>query len=61
MNIVKIQEHLMQQRIFKGKCYRQLNRFNQQGTEGAVELRKDMEALDYAIRLIGEQKRSNKK
>ena len=61
MNVSKIQEQLMKQRIFKGKCYRQLNQFNQQGTHGAVELRKDMEALDYAIRLIGEQQRSNKK
>ena len=61
MNIVKIQEQLMKQRIFKGKCFQQLRTFGQERTDGAVELRKDMEALDYAIRLIGDQKRSNKK
>ena len=61
MNIVKIKEQLMKQRIFKGKCFRQLRTFGQERTDGAMELMKDMEALDYAIRLIGEQKRSNKK
>lgn len=58
MNIQNVKKQLMNQLAFKSKVLRQAQRYNNSST---VELRKDIEALDYAIRLIGEHQRGDKK
>ena len=60
MSIDNVKAQLMKQRVFKGKISAEMKKLNQQGTVAAVEIRKDIEALDYAIRLLGELQRGKK-
>lgn len=61
MSIENVKAQLMKQRIFKGKIAAEMKRLDQQGTIAAVEIRKDIEALDFAIRLLGEVEREKRK
>lgn len=57
MNIQNVKTQLIKQLAFKSKVLRQSQRYNNPST---VELRKDIEALDYAIRVIGEYQKGGK-
>ena len=51
MNIENVKHQLMKQRTFKAKCLKQAEQYNQ--ASATVELKKDIDALDYVIRMIG--------
>lgn len=57
MGIEMAKEQLMKIRINKGKYLKAAQELGQP----TVELRKDTEALDYAIRLLGQMERAKKK
>lgn len=61
MNVKNAKDQLMKQRLFKSKIAAELKKTNQQGTLAAVEIRKDIEALDYAIRLLWQIEREKRK
>lgn len=56
MGITSAKEQLMKIRSSKGKC---LNLANEVG-QNTVELRKDIEALECAIRIFGQIERAKK-
>ena len=56
MGITTAKEQLMKQRIFKGKCLKQAQELGQY----TVELKKDIEALECAIRIFGQIERAKK-
>lgn len=60
MSIESVKTQLLKQRSFKSKISAELHRTNGKVTPAMVELKKDIEALDYAIRLLGELQRGKK-
>ena len=60
MSIESVKTQLLKQRSFKSKISSELQRTNGKVTPAMAELKKDIEALDYAIRLLGELQRGKK-
>lgn len=61
MNVKNVKDQLTKQLLFKSKILAELKKTNQQGTLAAVEIRKDIDALDSAIRVFGELERAKNK
>lgn len=59
MGITSVKNNLMKQRIFKSNCLKMAQQYDTQQS-ATVELRKDIDSLDFAIRILGKIERSKK-
>ena len=60
MSVTSVKNQLMKQRLFKSSCLKLAQQCDTQ-TAATVELRKDIDALEYAIRILGKVERSMRK